>query len=69
MKSDPFDAALSRTIADFQLAPQQYFTEEDLRWRLMKQLELSLEERGCQEDRGDGTGHFPQERSCLGAER
>jgi len=42
------DEAISLLINDFQLNPQIYFTEEDVRWRLMKQLDVKLTQQGWQ---------------------
>jgi len=40
--------AIGRLINDFRLNPQMYFTEEDVRWRLMKQLEVELTQQDRQ---------------------
>jgi hypothetical protein len=36
------DGAVERIIQDFQRCPGCYFTEEDVRWRLMKEIEVPL---------------------------
>lgn len=43
------DEAIVQFINDFRLNPQIYFTEEDVRWRLMKQLEVKLTQQGWQD--------------------
>lgn len=42
------DEAVARVIQDFRVNPQIYFTEEDVRWRLIRQLEDRLTLRGWQ---------------------
>src|SRR4030042_3258681 len=37
------DNAVERVIQDFQEYPGCYFTEEDVRWRLMKEIEDALD--------------------------
>jgi len=38
----PIDSAVELVIEDFQKYPQCYFTEEDIRWRLMREIEEEL---------------------------
>lgn len=45
----PVDRAIGEVVRDFQLTPQRYFTEEDVRWRLMNRIEALLVEQGCQD--------------------
>lgn len=42
------DEAVSKVIQDFQLNPQIYFTEEDVRFQLMRQLDVKLNQQGWQ---------------------
>lgn len=43
------DEAIAQIVQDFQLNPQVYFTEEDVRWQLMKQLEAKLTQQSWQD--------------------
>jgi hypothetical protein len=43
------DEAIAEVIQEFQVNPQVYFTEEDVRWRLMKGLEIRLSKQGGQD--------------------
>lgn len=71
----PIDEAVAQVIQDFQLNPQMYFTEEDVRWRLMKQLEAKLAQRGWQDAQlRDGYtstihGEYPTPFRCSMARR
>lgn len=37
---------IEKIINDFQIHPQNYFTEEDIRWRLLREIENILDTRG-----------------------
>ena len=73
--SDVVDRAISEVIKDFEVAPQRYFTEEDLRWRLMGQIERFLVEQGnlnvCLEDGATSAIHaeYPTPFRCSMANR
>lgn len=43
------DESVAEAMEDFRVNPQMYFTEEDVHWRLMKQLEVKLTQQGCQD--------------------
>ncbi len=38
--------AIDEVVKDFQLASQKYFCEEDVRWRLIQQIEAALAKQG-----------------------
>ncbi|MFA4835780.1 MAG: hypothetical protein WC749_06920 [Dehalococcoidia bacterium] len=41
------DSAIEKVIRDFQEHPEYYFTEEDVRWRLMREIEDALTKLDC----------------------
>jgi len=75
MNSHPVERALGALIQDFQLAPHRYFTEEDVRWRLMGLIEQLLVDEGSHEVRlRDGLtaslhGEYPTPFRCSMAGR
>lgn len=69
------DEAFAHVIQDFRLNPQIYFTEEDVRCRLTKQLEAELTQQGWQDVQlRDGYtsavhGEYPTPFRCSMADR
>lgn len=69
------DEAVAQIIQDFRLNPQIYFTEEDVRWQLMKQLEVKLARQDWQNVQlRDGNtsaihGEYPTPFRCSMANR
>lgn len=45
-KDHPVDLAIEEIVQDFQHTPHRYFTEEDVRWRLMERIESHLTREG-----------------------
>lgn len=69
------ESAIARVIEDFRGSPGRYFTEEDVRWRLMKEIEASLAALGASEvTLKDGTksgavhGEYPTPFRCSMAQ-
>jgi len=57
------DSGISKVIEDFREHPQYYFTEEDLRWRLIKEIENALTVQAAQYVRFLGGGVTPAVRA------
>lgn len=70
------ESAIERVINHFLRSPTSYFTEEDVRWRLMREIEVALAESGASEvTLKDGTktsavhGEYPTPFRCSMTKR